>query len=146
MSLRLGASPAPGAKRCTMAVPLHPSLPQHWRHRCPSACTVEKQALAAEKELEFDLDIEVLMSERSRAALEFMFIQVAVARYGNNGQPLWSVVPSYLYRAFLAGEAKDARILVVIFDASVNGWGAVVRSSREERGTEIVGGYSLAEA
>ena len=65
-------------------------------------------------------------------------------RYGDAGQPLWPVVPSSLYGAFLAGEAKEARILIITFDASVDGWGAVVRSSPEERGTEFVGGYRLA--
>jgi hypothetical protein len=38
----------------------------------------------------------------------------------------------------------EARILVITFDASVDGWGAVIRSSPDERGTEIVGGYRLA--
>jgi hypothetical protein len=67
-----------------------------------------------------------------------------VERYGGAGQPLWPVVPSSLYGAFLAGEARDARILVITFDASVDGWGAVVRSPPEEQGTEIVGGDRLA--
>jgi hypothetical protein len=53
-------------------------------------------------------------------------------------------VPSTLYGAFLACEAKEAHILVITFDASVNSFGGVVRSSPEERGTEIVGGYRLA--
>jgi hypothetical protein len=43
-----------------------------------------------------------------------------------------------------AGEAKEACILVITFDASVDGWGAVVRSSPKERSTEIVGGFCLA--
>jgi hypothetical protein len=59
-------------------------------------------------------------------------------------QPLWPVVPSSLYGAFLAGEAKDARILLITFDSSIDGWGAVVRSSPKERGMEIVGDYILA--
>ncbi len=41
-------------------------------------------------------------------------------------------------------EARDAHILVITFDASVDGWGAVVHSAPEEKGTEIVGGYRLA--
>jgi hypothetical protein len=61
------------------------------------------------------------MSERTRAVLEFMHI--AVERYGDAGQPLWPVVSSSLYGAFLAGEATEARILVVTFDASVGGRG-----------------------
>ncbi len=47
-----------------------------------------------------EYDMEVLMSERA---------------------PLWPVVPSLLYGAFLAGEARDARILVIMFDTSVDG-------------------------
>jgi hypothetical protein len=35
---------------------------------------------------------------------------------------------------------------VISFDASVDGWGGVVCSSSEEKGTEIVGGYRLAAA
>ncbi len=42
----------------------------------------------------------------------------------------------------MAGGARDARILAIAFDAGVDGWGAVVRSSPDElheSGTEIVG-------
>jgi hypothetical protein len=82
--------------------------------------------LDAEKELEFDWDMEVRMSERARTALEFM--RTAVERYGDAGQPLWPVVSS-LYGAFLAGEARDARILVITFvsmasDVASQGGGA----------------------
>ncbi len=119
-----------------------PSLSQLIHGRETGAGPVEVPSLDTEKVLEFDWDMEVRMSERARAALEF--IRTAVERYGDAGQPLWPVVPSSLYGAFLAGEAKEARILVITFDASVDGWGAVVRSSPEEWGTEIVGGYRLA--
>ena len=100
---------------------------------------VEVPSLDAKKELEFDWDMEVRMSERARTALEFM--RTAVERYGGAGQPLWPVVPSSLYGAFLAGKAREALILVITFNASLDGWGAVVRFSPEEKGTEIVGGY-----
>jgi hypothetical protein len=103
---------------------------------------VEVPSLDTEKELEFDWDIKVRLSERARTALEFM--RIAMERYGDARQPLWPVVPSSLYGAFLAGEAPDARILVITFDASVDGSGAVIRSSPDERGTELVGGYRLA--
>jgi hypothetical protein len=103
---------------------------------------VEVPSLDTQKELEFDWDMKVRMSERARTALEFM--RTAMERYRDAGQPLWPVVPSSLYGAFLAGEAKEARILVITFDASVDGWGAVVRSSLDERGTQLVGGYRLA--
>ena len=38
----------------------------------------------------------------------------------------------------------DARLLVITFDASVHGWTAVLRSSPDEPGVEIVGGYRAA--
>jgi hypothetical protein len=66
-----------------------------------------------------EYDMEVLMSERAHTVLEFM--RAAVERYGDAGQPLWPVVPSLLYGAFLAGEVRDARILVIMFDTSVDG-------------------------
>jgi hypothetical protein len=52
-------------------------------------------------------------------------------------------VRTLLLRRFLAGEAKDAYILVFTFDASVDGWGPVLRSLPEESGRKIVGGYRL---
>jgi hypothetical protein len=103
---------------------------------------VKVPSLDVLKELELDWEMEVRMSKRARAALEFM--RIAVERYGDEGQLLWPIVPSSLYGVFLAGDAKVSRILVITFDASVDGWGAAVRSSQEERGTEIIGEYRLA--
>jgi hypothetical protein len=100
--------------------------------------------LDAEKELDFECDMEIRMSELARAALTFM--RTAAERYGDEGQPLWPVVPSSLHGAFLAGEAKDARILAITFDASVDGWGAVVRSAPEKRGTVVARKLSSAIA
>jgi hypothetical protein len=53
-------------------------------------------------------------------------------------------VPSSLYGAFLAGEERDSRTLVITFDASVHGWGAVLRPSPNEPGIEVVGGFRQA--
>ncbi len=77
-------------------------------------------SLDKEKEADFDWDRELRVSERARQALEF-FLRVAMDKYGNAGQLLWPVVPSSLYGAFMAGEERDARILVFTFDASVHG-------------------------
>ena len=55
-----------------------------------------------------------------------------------------AIVPSSLYGAFLAREETDARVLVITFDASVHGRGAVLRTSLEEPGVEVVGGFRLA--
>jgi hypothetical protein len=100
-----------------------PSLSLLMRSRGTGAGTVEVPALDAEKaqELKFVWYMEVRMSERARMALEFM--HVAVARYGDAGQPPWPVALSSLYGALLAGGAKSARILAITFDASVDGWG-----------------------
>ena len=66
------------------------------------------------------------------------FMRIALEKYGNVGQRLWPVVPSSLYCAFLVGEETDARVLVITFDASVHGWGAVLRTSPDEQGVEVV--------
>jgi hypothetical protein len=41
-------------------------------------------------------------------------MRVAMNKYGNAGQPLWLVVPSSLYGVFMAGEERDASILVIV--------------------------------
>jgi hypothetical protein len=64
--------------------------------------------------------------------------------YADRGQPLWPVEPSSLYGAFLAGEERDSRTLVITFDASIHGWGATLRTSPDEPGTVVVGGYRQA--
>ena len=119
-----------------------PSLSQLMHNRETVTGPVAVPSLDEEKEAVFDWDRELRVSERARQALEFM--RVAMEKYGNAGQPLWPVVPSSLYGAFLAGEKRDARILVITFDASVHGWAAVLRTSPDEPGIEVVGGYRTA--
>ena len=119
-----------------------PSLSQLMHNRETGTGPVAVPSLDEEKEADFDWDRELRVSERARQALEFM--RVAMEKYGNAGQPLWPVVPSSLYGAFLAGEERDARILVITFDASVHGWAAVMRTSPDEPGIEVVGGYRTA--
>ncbi len=75
-------------------------------------------SLDEEKEADFDWDQELRVSERARRALEYM--RTAMEKYGTVGQPLWPVVLSSLYGVFLAGEERDARILVITFAASVH--------------------------
>jgi len=84
-----------------------PLLSQLMHGRETGAGPVEVPSLDTEKELEFDWDMKVRMSERARTALEFMHI--AMERYGDAGQPLWPVVPSSLYGAFLAGDERRRR-------------------------------------
>ena len=84
------------------------------------------------------------VSERARRALEFM--DTAIDKFGNVGQPsgLTGCRASALYGVFLAGGERDARILVITFDASVHGWAAVLRTAPHEPGIEVVGGFRTA--
>jgi hypothetical protein len=118
------------------------SLSQLMHGREAGAGPVAVPTLQEEGEAEFDWDQEISVSERTRRALEFM--KVAMEKYGSAGQPLWPVVPSSLYGAFLAGRERDSHTLVITFDASVHGWGAVIRTSPDDPGVEVVGGYRQA--
>ena len=119
-----------------------PSLSQLMHGRETGTGPVEVPSLGEEQDAEFDWDREIALSDRTRVALDYL--RVALERYGNAGQPLWPIVPSSLYGAFLSGEERDARVLVITFDASVHGWGAVIRTSPDEAGVEVVGGYRTA--
>jgi hypothetical protein len=106
-----------------MAAPSLSQLMQNWEFGTGPEVV---PSLDEEKEADFDWD----RSEGARQALEFMC--VVMDKYGNSGQPLWPVVPSSLYSAFMAGEEWDARILVITFDASVHDWAAVLSTSPDE--------------
>ena len=99
--------------------------------------------LTDEDDMEFDWDRPIAITDRARVALECM--RLAVDRFGDKGQPLWPLVPSSFHGAFLAGEAGDANPLIITYDASVFGWGAIVRTSPGDTGVEIVGGFRPAE-
>ena len=119
-----------------------PSLSQLMHNRETGTGPVLVPSLDEEADSEYDWDKELPISNRAKDALEYM--RIALERYGTAGQPLWPVVPSSLYGAFLDGEASDVRLLVITFDASVHGWGAVIRASPHEPGVEVVGGYRQA--
>ena len=89
----------------------------------------------------FQWDSHRRLSARSLAALEF--IRRCLERLGSAGQPLWPVVASSLYGAFLDGRLAGVRVLVITYDASVFGWGAVIRATHEDRGHVIVGGFRM---
>ena len=55
------------------------------------------------------------------------FLRGLVEEFADSGVPLWPFVPSTLYAAFLAGETAAARVVVITWDASVYGWGMVLR-------------------
>ena len=95
-----------------------------------------------EADMEFDWDRPMTLSARARRALAFM--RDAMERFGDYGQPLWPTVPSSFYGAFLEGRLGAISALVISYDASVHGWGAVIRTSPEEPGLIVTGGYRLA--
>jgi hypothetical protein len=77
----------------------------------------------------FQWDSHRRLSARSLAALDF--IRRCLEKFGTAGQPLWHVVASSLYGAFLDGRLAGVRVLVITYDASVFGWGAVLRATHE---------------
>ena len=72
------------------------------------------------------------------------YAKEALERHGSSGQPLWPVVPSSLYGAFITQRLGSIRVLVISYDASVHGWGAIIRTNPNEEGTVVVGGFRMA--
>ena len=68
-----------------------------------------------------------------------VFLRGVLERHCDSGVPLWPFVASTLHDAFLAGETGQARIVVITWDASLHGWGAVVRWWANPQGKVIVG-------
>ena len=84
-----------------------PSLSQLMHNRETGTGPVAVPSLDEEKGAEFDWDLELRVSERARRALDI--VRMAMDRYSSASQPLWPVVPSSLYGAFLAGRADRRR-------------------------------------
>jgi hypothetical protein len=59
--------------------------------------------------------------------------------YATRGRPLCPLVPSTLYAAFLAGETGPDRVVTITWDASLHGWGMVLRWWYNRAGTVIIG-------
>jgi hypothetical protein len=68
-----------------------------------------------------------------------VFLRHVLEDYADKGVPLWPFVPSTLYDAFLAGETGAAHIIAITWDASLHGWGMVLRSRDNLTGTVVVG-------
>jgi hypothetical protein len=68
-----------------------------------------------------------------------VFIRGVLEEYASRGRPLWPFVPSSLYAAFLAGETGPARIATITWDASLHGWGMVLRWWDNRDGKVFVG-------
>jgi hypothetical protein len=91
--------------------------------------------LGTEGELDSDRTIS-LPPAVSEAAV---FIRGVLEDHAFPGRPLWPFVPSSLYAAFLAGETGDAHIVVITWDASLHGWGMVLRWWANREGKVIIG-------
>ncbi len=72
-----------------------------------------------------------------------VFVLAILEEYAETGHPLWPPVPSSLYAAFLAGDIALSRVVVISWDASVRGWGALVRSAACPACKVIVGSLHI---
>ncbi len=68
-----------------------------------------------------------------------LFIRGVLSDYATRGRPLWPLVPSTLYAAFLAGETGTARVATITWDASLHGWGMVHSWWDNRAGKVIIG-------
>ena len=67
------------------------------------------------------------------------FLRGVLEDYAFRGRRLWPLVASTLHAAFMAGETGLAHIVVVTWDASLHGWGMVLRWWANRDGKTIVG-------
>jgi hypothetical protein len=68
-----------------------------------------------------------------------VFIREVLEEFAETGRPLWPLVSSSLHAAFLAGETGPAHIAVITWDASLHGWGMVLRWWDNRQGVVIIG-------
>jgi hypothetical protein len=68
-----------------------------------------------------------------------VYIRGVLADFARLGRPLWPFVPSTLYAAFLANETGQARIVSLTWDASLHGWGLLLRWWDNKDGKVIIG-------
>jgi hypothetical protein len=119
-----------------------PSLSQAMHDRERGVGPTRVPSMQEEAEQQFDWDRPTTLSPRAMCALAYA--KEALERHGESGQPLWPVVPSSLYGAFLTQRLGPIRVLVISYDASVHGWGAIIRTNPNEEGTVVVGGFRTA--
>ena len=67
------------------------------------------------------------------------FIRGVLEDFALTGRRLWPLVASSLHAAFLAGETGSARIAVITWDASLHGWGLLLRWWDNREGKVVVG-------
>ena len=112
----------------------------HGRERGLGPCAVP--SLSEEERAEFEWDRPIPVSARAQRALDFAL--EAIERFGDEGQPIWPAEPSSFYGAFLRQDLGTVEALVISYDASTHGWGAVARTRPDEPGRVFVGGYRQA--
>lgn len=100
---------------------------------------VDVPSIRDEDAPDFDWDQDIPVSHRAKVALCHM--RMIMDTYGTVGQPIWPVVASSLYGAFMSGDVMDVRVLVITFDASVHGWCAIIRDSPDGPGIRVAGGF-----
>ena len=84
-------------------------------------------------------DAKLALSPRAARALRLAIH--ALADYTPRGIPMWPLIASSLYGAFLDGCLRNLEVLVITFDASVHGLGACARTSPCDPGLVLVGGF-----
>ena len=88
---------------------------------------------------EADPDSDRTFSVPSAVCDAALFIRGVLSDYATRGRPLWPLAPSTLYAAFLAGETGTARVAIITWDASLHGWGMVLRWWANRAGKVIIG-------
>jgi hypothetical protein len=91
--------------------------------------------LGSEADPDYDRAVDIPPAVNEAA----VFIHGVLQEFAFTGRRLWPFVASSLYAAFMAGETGDSRVAVLTWDASVHGWGLVLRWWANRAGKVIVG-------
>jgi hypothetical protein len=81
----------------------------------------------------------VALPGRLHAAIDYCVHTIRA--WGATGRPMWPLPASSVYRLFLEGGADTLRVATVVWDASPEGWGAVIRSNASEPGVLVIGTF-----
>ena len=68
-----------------------------------------------------------------------IFIRDVLEEFALRGRPLWPLVPSTLHAAFMAGETGLSHVAIITWDASLHGWGMVLRWWANKDGVVVIG-------
>ena len=89
--------------------------------------------------MEADPDYERTISVPPAVCEAAVFIRGVLSDYATRGRPLWPLVPSTLYAAFLDDDTGSARVATITWDASLHGWGMVLRWWNNRAGKVVIG-------